>query len=221
MGLFSSPAVIPAKVVTPVDLSYLDSAYRLNQQGTSFTDNITFGTADTDRKIVVSAFGQGYTVSGAVPTSCTIGGVTATALYSGTAIGYWFNYVYIASVPTGTTGDVVINYSQNLWNHGISAHRLISPNSLAYDTDGSGRTGSSPETDSVSVPDGGAVVCTMYAQYLVTLTGVTTDFQNNAGDSYFTVGHDNVASAATKTATWSWASPSNVISSMVSFGPGV
>lgn len=219
MGMLSSScAVIPVKAAV-VDLTYLTSVFRLNQQGTSFTDSITFGTADTDRKIVVSVFGQGYSVSGQVPSACTVGGVTATLLYSNTTAGYWFNYVYIASVPTGTSGDVVVTYTGNLWNHGISAHRLISTNSVAYATDGTGYYGAVSQSDSVSVPAGGAVVATNYAQALTTLTGVTTDYQNNATDSYFTTGHDNEASATTKTATWAVASTSYIMSSMVSFGP--
>lgn len=106
--------------------------------GTSYTASaIAFGTASADRYIVVAA----STEDGGAITSATIGGISATILVQRTS-GSVTAALLIALVPTGTTGDVVVNFTGTSDHHGVAVWSVTGmPSATPLDTD-SNTTGS-------------------------------------------------------------------------------
>lgn len=94
------PGTIPVVAATSAaDSSYLGASFK-NAVASSFTfASLSLGTESADRDIVVGIpFENSVSVS-----SVTVAGVSATNLAATGTTGIW-----IASVPTGTTGDIVI-----------------------------------------------------------------------------------------------------------------
>lgn len=89
---------------------------------TIFTfSNMSFGDEAGDRLILV--YGNSQAGSAGVVSSVTIGGVAATLRFSnaqGSNAGFWAE----ASVPTGASGDVVVNWGGSKSNSGISVYRV-------------------------------------------------------------------------------------------------
>ena len=84
------------------------------------------GTPASDRRIVVVAHGS---VTGPpVVSSATIGGITATNALE-VSDGAATNTILIATVPTGTTADVVITYNIQAARCGISVYRMTGASS--------------------------------------------------------------------------------------------
>lgn len=104
------------ELANPATVSYRTSTSS-NTNGTSFTfSSQDIGTAAADRRVVVCITSAG---SGAPSlSSLTVGGVTATTLRLFQATGRSCSFL-IASVPTGTTGDVVATYSSTQDRCGI------------------------------------------------------------------------------------------------------
>jgi hypothetical protein len=92
-------------------VSYVTSV-NSNTATTSYTFTATaLGTPDSTR-LVIAAIHTG-SGGGATVTSVTIGGVTASATVSNTGVVQARTYLYQAAVPTGTTGDIVVNLAAN------------------------------------------------------------------------------------------------------------
>jgi hypothetical protein len=126
----------------PTSLSYItatsvDLSSSLSSPNT-FKD-VSIGVADTNRYVVIA----GHLFANAKPcdlTGITIGGVSATLVTKATYIPSGTNNtvissLWIASVPTGTTADVVYSVSGNVESRGIGVYRLITSNPTAFDTD--------------------------------------------------------------------------------------
>jgi hypothetical protein len=76
--------------------------------------SMNFGTADSSRKLILVAFGTAGSVASGNPSSCTIGGVSATQAVSAVITQVW-SQIWIASVPTGTSGSVVLSGVSGNW----------------------------------------------------------------------------------------------------------
>lgn len=103
--------------VVATSRTFLGTYYNGNNV-TAFTfTNVTFGTANANRRIVLMlATGAGGATAG--PTTVTIGGIAATRDYNFAGSTSWITWnAYSAAVPTGTSGTVVINYAAANWNH--------------------------------------------------------------------------------------------------------
>jgi hypothetical protein len=131
--------VFPAPYVATVipTLAFLDSAATDTNQ-TSYTFALTFGTAAASRKLllVFATRTEGTSVSAS---SATIGGVSAakvTEAQTGTASGSKYVVMYIADVPTGTSGNYVVNLSGSGGGMaGIAVYRITDlSSSTAFDT---------------------------------------------------------------------------------------
>jgi len=138
--------------------------------GTTFS-SVDFGTASSDRSIIVFV----VTWDGSV-TGMTIGGVTATEIsgdvFSG--IGIHCNAFY-ASVPTGTTGNIVLT-TTNTAESGIIVYNAFGGSLQNFDT----FTSSTLPTININlnVDAGDAVMAMATAANSVnsiTWTGVTAD----------------------------------------------
>lgn len=93
---------------TPPDLSYLSSTSSTSSLTTYTFAGQTLGAASTGRYIVVVAT-VSTAAAGITINSMTIGGVAATEIVEKVGTGGTANRtiaIYIAKVPTGTTGDI-------------------------------------------------------------------------------------------------------------------
>jgi hypothetical protein len=104
----------------PVDCTHVDNAVILASQTTFTFSEKSLGAAKDDRYIVVTAGGR-VSISRTV-NACTIAGVTATRVASTSS----FNptAIFIAAVPIGATGDIVVTFSGSMGSAGIGVYRL-------------------------------------------------------------------------------------------------
>ncbi|MGE0604992.1 MAG: hypothetical protein AB7O46_14530, partial [Xanthobacteraceae bacterium] len=117
-------------------------SFRNFYQDTSNLSTYTFSSADlgtpaSNRYIIVGAIGVGGSASAI--SSVTVGGVSAALVIAGTLQFASPIELWIASVPTGATGNIVVvfNSSESACGIGVWAAYLASP--TAIDT-GSGTT---------------------------------------------------------------------------------
>lgn len=119
-------------VPTPFEASWLAGAGDATDQSNYTFIAHALGTPAPNRKIVigVSAWGS---AAAAAPTSVTVGGVSAV-LMVGHATGQSNGYtsLWIADVPSGATGDVVVSHSATQNRCGIGAWRLDAGGSPLY-----------------------------------------------------------------------------------------
>lgn len=133
------------------------------------------GTAIADRHIIVNIFGR---KAGATTNinSVTVGGVLATIVkqQSTTATNTSVCGIAIAAVPTGATGDIVIEFGAGLVRCAVSVYRatgLLS--ATAYDSDSSS---ANDPTVSLDVPYGFAIGAALTATgSTIAWTGLTED----------------------------------------------
>jgi hypothetical protein len=175
------------------------------------------GAAAADRIIVCFAIdGVGSTA-----TAVTIGGVSATIVQTATTVRK--NTLWYATVPTGTTGDVVVTGAAET-EMGIALWRLTGTTSGPYD---SGQSDANPGTADIMVPAGGVALAGMgdggFAHSGYTWVGLTEDFDeavSGAATTNWTGAHATNATAQDLTIT---ATPAHSISNSgfqaVSFGP--
>ena len=160
--------------------------------GTSITFSAqSFGTAADDRHMIVCYAGTQTTGDGSTITSMTIGGVSATSVVTidsltGGGGAHVMTAIWIAAVPTGTTGDVVINFSTTFLNHGISIFSMTgAASSTASSTNSARDDGADADaiTLSVTIPSGGGGVgcygqVNTGAAASCTWTGLTEAYDN-------------------------------------------
>jgi hypothetical protein len=157
------------------------------------------GTADADRYIVVGIEARG-TNSGLVVSSATIGGQSATITRQVTNATSNFNIaaLIIAAVPSGTTGDIVINFNVAALRCNVKAWRLTGISGVtAADSDSST---ASPPSVALDVPAGGWAVGSAVSAIATstTWTGLTENHDTQiAGSITGTAASDDFASAQT------------------------
>lgn len=117
-----------------------------------------FGTAASNRRIVVGVYGRqgGSTLS---ISSVTIGGVSASAVATQTSdTSHNLAALYIADVPTGTTGDVVVTWGVAIDRCGIGVWAIYgSGSATASDTDSANGT-TDPSAVTLTVPAKGVAI---------------------------------------------------------------
>ncbi len=157
--------------------------------------SMDFGAAAADRQIV--AFVSARSASGSETiSSVTIGGVTATEIEQQTS-GNNKSGLYIANVPTGTSGDVVVTYSATQLRSACALYRLTGLSSATPHDSVSG----SSETVDVDAPANGVIICGAGGTSLLTsddMTGVSPSHDIQAVEFLKTVsGQKNTISSAT------------------------
>lgn len=136
------------------------------------------GTADASRYIIVGVLSRRAAGTPSI-SSLTIGGVSAAAVVAqtNTASGSDIAALYIAAVPTGTTGDIVVTFDAAMLRCAVVAYRAVGiASATASDTDSS--TATDP-TCNLDVPAGGfaiGVACTGNAGASFTWTGLTENY---------------------------------------------
>ena len=150
--------------------------------GSSTTDasSYTFsaralGSALNNRKIIICVMAETPS-SGRSISAISVGGVSATQVVAITAgTGSRINEIWIATVPTGTTGDVVVTISGgNMVRCAVAVYRAENIPTAAYQTKTDNSGGLSV---SVNVPARGIAVGSAYSATVAAYgwTGLTED----------------------------------------------
>lgn len=157
-----------------------------------------FGTESADRRIIVAVASR----KAATPTtlSVTIGGVAATEVAS-----LWHNPsdsqfagIYMAHIPTGASGDIVLTFGAGMVRAGIGVYSVVGEGSIEiYDTASSNALDPSILLD---IPEGGFALAT--ASFLnassAIWSGLTEDFDIGIeGQITFTSASDEGLTAET------------------------
>lgn len=234
-GLFT-PALI--KNIPPgggssgiaTSLSYLAHAESSTYQYTYTFTSMSFGTADTDRWIIVGV-GSLYQNFHAGIDSVTVGGITATAISSFVHQDTGTNDIVVqffaAKVPTGTSGTVVVNITSSGNTHyycGVGLWRLIASDATnvldtTADSDGGYIADISANTES-----GGCLAAIGFCRNSLSWTwsGATENYDIDIASGEYWTGATNTSTSAgtpsTVTATNADTTPSNLVAVSVSWG---
>lgn len=151
------PGITTAPILDPT-IAFLSNTLR-NSSGSGFTfSTVGFGAADSTRKIIICV-PYNYGSSTVTMTSCTIGGVAGTLIEdTGSSSGFSVGVaMWIAEVPTGTTGDVVTVFTANVDRHTCQVWRMINGVTTPYDSDKDSNNADTTVT-TLNYPDTGSVI---------------------------------------------------------------
>lgn len=171
-----------------------------NPATTTFS-SVGIGTADAGRLVAVAIMNRRGTYS-TVPSTVTIGGISATLLHSKDTTVSSFHFgasIWIASVPSGTTADVVVTWSDaDVLYCNVLCYRLLGAASTAYDTADHDHTSGT----TIDVAAGGIIIGGMTdgnAGPSCTPTGLTEDYdvETDANADTAAAGHHESASGET------------------------
>lgn len=184
-------------------ISYLQQVASGTDASSYTFSSQSLGTAAADRYIVVVV--NARTLAGTALSSITVAGVTATLGVNYTRAGSaQIAAIGVAAVPTGTTGDIVLNFNGTMRRAGYGAYRVTGLSSAtANDT---ATDDSDPADFLLDIPAGGfgVGVCgdatTGGATY--TWTGLDEDFDAvlEAANANYTGAHKVYAAAQTNLA---------------------
>ncbi len=116
----------------PGNISLTDSPISTAGATTYTFSSVALGAAATDRLIAVIAYG-GLTFP-LTASSLVIGGVSASAVVQGGQGAACTLEIWIATVPTGTTGDIVVTWGGAELACGLGVYRITGCSSTATDT---------------------------------------------------------------------------------------
>ena len=180
---------VGAAAPAPLEQSFLSSAVVAAPNATAFTySSVSLGAAASDRFILVGTSGAAAVVSATVVSSLTIGGVTATELVTlnhGGDVLYHSGF-FGATVPTGTSGDIVVTWTTTMSQNGIGVWRLTGANTTPHDsaTDPQDAGGLTVDVD---VEAGGAIFgyCSTDTVAGFSWTGLTENFDEEVDSGWY------------------------------------
>lgn len=154
------------------------------------------GTADTNRYIIVCIAGRKTGASTTI-TNVVVAGITATEVtqVSRFVTNTNISGIFIAAVPTGTTGTVSVTYGAAISRCFISLYRVLNVlTPTGYDFAAVGATDPSTTLD---IPANGFAVGTgiTAANTTATLTNMTEDYDTVASNTNF-AGGDRITTTA-------------------------
>lgn len=141
-------------------LTFTDDAVDPSDSAAYTFAGMSFGAADATRRIIVGiAARHGSNLTQSLGT-VTIGGVTASVVKQSTSTGgggWEISAIVIADVPTGTTGDVVVNITNGTTRCGIAVWSMIGASSGTASATGS-HENANPLTGNLNIPTNGVAV---------------------------------------------------------------
>lgn len=168
----------------PTSMSFLQGSMSISDSTAYTFSSQSLGSADINRWIVVCA--SGTRNAARTLSSLTIGGVSATKIVQAESSTLYFHTsIWVAQVPTGTTGDIVITWDNTMGRCGYSAYRLITETAptTAYDTQTDLTLTSSDLSVSISRPSGGVIIASTVnnssSATSVTWAGTSEDYDAN------------------------------------------
>jgi hypothetical protein len=130
------PMLFTALTVVPVDISLTDNAVITTDLTTYTFSARALGVAESTRRIAVGITSN-ISTNGRTISSVTIGGVSASEVVfarSDNGPASTLAAIWMAEVPTGTTGDVVVTFSAAMGYCTIDIYRLLNASATAYHT---------------------------------------------------------------------------------------
>ena len=182
-----------SRLFVPASISYQASYEDQTSQTTYTFASSAFGTANASRRVIIGI--SSAIVGSATISSVTIGGVSATISVQATQGTRAVTGIAIASVPTGTTGSVVITFSNAMLRCaiGVWATYDLQSNTATATTS----SVANPLALSLNVLAGGVALGCLYDNNVgagVVWTGFTERYDFGAQGRYS--GADYTASAA-------------------------
>lgn len=148
-----------ATYTSDYDYSYLQFASNTADQSSYTFSSQSLGAADSERYIIVGISTRKAGTGSMTLNSVTIGGVSATISVQkqSTVDGdTCLSAIVIAKVPTGTTGDVVVTFSETVLRCGITMYRAVDLASTTADDTGFGTA--DPPSTSIDIPATGLAI---------------------------------------------------------------
>jgi len=157
---------------------------------------VALGTAATNRHIVVAA--ATGTASAADVSSLTVGGVSASLVVRASGSDHTRSELWIASVPSGTTGDIVITWSGTKDRCGYAAWAMYGASASASDTATDADT---TPSQTIDVPAGGYLIAAFSgngsgAARTATWTGPSENYDETIQDNFTQTGASDAYAAA-------------------------
>lgn len=147
--------MLAAVGVTPATISFTDWVADTTDNSTYTFSSRSIGTAAANRYIIVTVqFSDVFTTASSV----TVGGISATFVKRKSGAGATPTdtvEIWVASVPTGTTANVVVNTTLGVNNCSIGLWAAYGINPTAYAT---GESVASPPSTTLNIPAGGIAV---------------------------------------------------------------
>jgi hypothetical protein len=188
--------------VAPATITFTDSSIDATARTVYTFTSQAFGTASTDRKILVAVAAHRAPTS---VTSVTIGGVSATNIITQGRGSAGVVALYLAAVPTGTTGSVVITFPSTATGGGsVGVWGLTGTSATATDTDSEdyGEGDATNFTLDVNVLAGGVAIATAASgnsggtHTTVWSGGVTENYDTQVGTNEWHSGASNLQETA-------------------------
>lgn len=205
--------------IVPVTVTWASSAKSTSALTTYTFSSLSIGTASSDRKIIVNVHAEANGAGTALSvSSLTVDGISATLLVAfPTTDGSdrVAQEVWIASVPTGTTGNVVVTMAAGITRCGVGVFATTGASSTASATYTST---ADPLSVSASCQSGGAIIGGAVAQggsTSFTWAGITERYDEVVGGATYQSGASLAFTAAqsglTVSATGSGTLPLSVL----------
>jgi hypothetical protein len=211
----------PASAGGGFSLSFTAADANLSPTTANTFASENFGSADSTRQIVVVVGTRNISGPDAPVTSLTIGGVSASLVVrvsgGNSGVGFDDAEIWSASVPTGTSGSVVINFSNTPARLPISVYSVIHSTTGPVATTNSSTGVTSSLSGTLAIPSGGASLGIAVGSGVgSTVTSAPSGFnidsaQNpGAGNTYFGASHSNAgALTGSQNLTFNFAAATN------------
>jgi hypothetical protein len=185
--LLYSPRKIPIAAGVSFSLAWVSGATDTGGGTTVTYSSLSFGTGDPNRIISAAVVNRPTALSTNTITSMTIGGISATqvsgAYVKDTSTSFIAD-IWQAAVPTGTSGNVVITYSDASTRSGIDLYSIVTATPTATAAAGAFTDVNAGGTQAVTltIPTGGAAIC-IYGNRSTSVPAVGTTWTNATGDN--------------------------------------
>lgn len=190
-----SGAPPPTFLVKPTTADFVVTT---SSGGSHNHSGLSFGPASANRALIASVN------TGISPSSLTIGGVAATRVVRQSVSGQGSAELWIALVPSGTSGNVVLPNQSAGYISAVALYAVINLRSLtAFDT--AGDSGNPSVSMSLSVPGQGVAIASIRASgspIRTAWSGVSEDFDSVlSGRTISSGGSYSATSATTRSIT--------------------
>jgi len=202
--MFLMPVPVP---VVPVVAAFTSSGFANPGATTHTFSGVAIGTASADRQIVVHGYNTGGG-GGQVISTITVGGISASKLLEQLHTSNTVSSLWIASVSSGTTADIVFSSSASNFDAvAFGAWEVTGAASTTSDTLGDD---AEPSTGTINVPANGALFaaggCNSVGGATNTWTGVDESFEEVFSTNRHTTGgfknYSALQSGLTVTMDW-------------------
>ena len=200
---------------SPVTLEYVGNAVS-GANATAYTfSSHALGTAGATRQVVVGA--SGTTSSVIAVSTLTVAGVSAALVVASPAAGEGSTELWVAAVPTGTTGDIVVTWASAQARCGIGVWAIFD---AATGASATAVSVAAPLSASLTIPPGGVGIGQAHVATGATATwaNLTEDFDadTEASRDYSGASSDT---AGSPTITCTWTSSANPAMAVAAWGP--